>query len=359
MLPVLVCLKNLIKTKSYHIDFPLFRLHYQVTVCLLLAFCVILTGKVMFGDTIDCTNHIHGHKDLFDNACYATGTFSRFLKKSNRTNAKPARYTYPGLMMNTAGEIDIRWQNYYQYVPIMLFIQAVLFYFPHYLWKIWENGTIGSVCSRLSENKLCPSDYLEANHEIVYYLHNCFRFNKGLVYKYYFCHILLLINLVAQVLVMNAAFNYQYISYGYMCFRYYIFQENFYGLSHLGDSVTSDMSNPMDFLFPKMTNCHLDWPSVAGFSPDKLDFVCILPLNILHDKFYLLLWGWLCVLGALTVCQILYDISYTMLRRSVIRRKYGKDCSLAEAFMLDLIRHNTDKIAFSALLSKLYVTSTV
>jgi len=244
-----------------------------------------------------------------------------------------------------------------------------MFYFPHYLWKLWENGTISSICKQLHEHRFTPNEYLASNCELICYLQHAFKLNKSLVYKYYFCHILLLLNLFIQVITLNSIFNHQFISYGYLYIRYLLFDSDTYGIRHIHQKSNDshlplnikDMNDPMDFVFPKFTNCHLDLASQGGSREDALSFYCVLPLNILHDKFFLLLWFWFVLLGVCTVAQIVYDVIFTTVprfRRYTFVRKYGKAycrCSLSEIFLLNLIGHNTDKLAFSALLSKLYV----
>ncbi len=54
MLDVFRSLKTLLKTSRVQIDNNVFRLHYSITVILLLAFCVIITTKQYVGDPIDC-----------------------------------------------------------------------------------------------------------------------------------------------------------------------------------------------------------------------------------------------------------------------------------------------------------------
>lgn len=36
----------------------------------------------------------------------------------------------------------IRFHSYYQWVQFMLFFQAITFYVPHWIWKMWEGGKI-------------------------------------------------------------------------------------------------------------------------------------------------------------------------------------------------------------------------
>jgi len=39
-------------------------------------------------------------------------------------------------------EKNIKSHSYYKWVPFMLFFQAMTFYVPHWIWKIWEGEKI-------------------------------------------------------------------------------------------------------------------------------------------------------------------------------------------------------------------------
>lgn len=386
VLPALVSLKGLIKTKSYHIDLPFFRLHYQVTVCLLLGFCLTITAKVLFGETIKCLSpqFKEDHKWM-DNLCYSTGTYTSYelmpgggMRDSRNVTFQvnpSVRYIFSGMGVNkskNAPRITF-WHNYYQYAPVILFIQAIFFYLPHYLWKLWENGLVSSVCKRLHEARFAPNDYFDNNYDIVYYIRNVLKFNKSLVYKYYFCHALCLLNLVLQIIAMDTLFNYQFLTYGYTVLQYML-GESLYGMQSF-DAIFaerheySNLNNPMNLVFPKVTSCHFTLASPAGLGGNSYTAICVLPLNILHDKFFLILWCWLAVLLVLTVIQVIRDLLFTALpffRTYFFNRQFGgvyltepdgwfnkPSSSLQELFLLSLIGHNSDKFSFSALLRKL------
>lgn len=447
MLSALTTLKNLIKTKCYHIDHPLFRLHYQATVGLLLAFCLILTAKVMFGDTIDCRSRTLGREDFYDNMCYSQGTFTEYAidekslnkavaeqqgtatatvvtpapsldpdssespeviaKHSNETTrilntdifpynvlseteagaylmkqfryihrmvknknfelSDRIRYMYSGIQVprDEPERYDIKfWHRYYQYIPIILFLQAVFFYIPHYLWKNWENGIVSTICKQLHENRFAPNEYIESNYHMIEYLQNCFTFSNLLVYKYYLCHVIMFINLIVQITVLNAIFNNQFVTYGIDAFYYSFIDSDIYGLRDMHGKSTTELNSPMDFVFPKITKCSMEVLSEAGNRLDQYSFMCVLPLNIVHDKFFLVLWFWFLILTVLTVAQLIFDtlcITIPMLRKRLFKRRFGpylSDCSqhssnLSEWFLLYLIGSNSDQFAFTALLKKL------
>lgn len=46
-------------------------------------------------------------------------------------------------------ELVPEYQKYYQWVIIVLIIQAVMFYTPAFLWKGWECGRIKQLCDTL------------------------------------------------------------------------------------------------------------------------------------------------------------------------------------------------------------------
>lgn len=389
MLQPLLSLKGLVKPKAHHIDYPVFRLHYQVSVCLILGFCLILSTKVLFGDPIDCRSRGAGVSDLYDNICYSLGTYTtyqidsdeveadniqnvnepfrlinRMLNISNINYKPKAKYLSSGLILPIEHKEETYeekyWHLYYNYIPILLFLQGVLFYFPHYLWKTWENGAISSICKQLHETRFTSNDYTDS----IQYLKSCFALNRHriLVCKYYICELLLIFNLLLQIIVLDSIFNHQFITYGSDMLYYWYVDKDIYGLRSIDNGL--EVNNPMDFVFPKITICSIKMISEGGLEADGKEFICSLPLNILHDKFYLILWFWMVILAIVTVAQIIFDALYIvmpMLRRYVFKCRYGsylghetwQSSSLAELFVLDLIGSNSDRVAFSAFLKKL------
>lgn len=407
MLKTLEAIKSFVKTKSCHIDYPLFRLHYQVTVCGILAFCLILTANVLFGETMKCNGNVDSSEKFYDNMCFSRGTFTTYqhyrnsfthafvmslLPKALNGSVKYEEITYDTVLkyedqlertLRSKNSIlymyngmpvpsdeqqsnlnQVFWHRYYQYMPLILFIQAVFFYFPHYLWKCWENGVINSITKLLHDNRLDPSNYIDANHHIITYLQNCFTYQKSLIYKYYFCQCLLFLNIVCQAIVLDILFNWGFINYGIDVLRYWFGDMNLYGFMNRHGQLDPDLNNPMDYVFPKVTQCSIQYLSPGGKDIQDLHFMCVLPLNLLNDKFFLLLWFWLVILTIVTIIHIIFDSIYLTtpaVRKYLFNRKFGPYLSsdnlhwssLPELFLLDLIGSNTDKFAFSTLLVRL------
>ena len=55
--------------------------------------------------------------------------------------------------------------------------------------------------------------------------------------------------------------------------------------------------------------CHMHLFGPSG-TMQNLDGLCVLPLNILHDKVYLILWFWYLILLAVTLVQFAYWLRF-------------------------------------------------
>ena len=62
---------------------------------------------------------------------------------------KGNEYAYQGVQPWIEGESEVRKHAYYQWVPFVLFLQGVMFYVPHYLWKIFEDRKVDKITNGL------------------------------------------------------------------------------------------------------------------------------------------------------------------------------------------------------------------
>lgn len=120
MLDIFRGLKTLIKVSHIHIDSHIFRLHYSVTVIMLMAFSLIVTTRQYVGNPIDCVHTKDIPEDVLNTYCWIHSTYavkSAFDKKVG------IDVPYPGVE-TSKDEKDKKVYKYYQWVCFCLFFQV-------------------------------------------------------------------------------------------------------------------------------------------------------------------------------------------------------------------------------------------
>ena len=100
------------------------RLSYWYTTAVLVFFSVIVTSKQFVGDAINCWVPAHftsNHEEYANNFCWVRNTYYQ-----------PFDEFVPPL----ARDRDRSMVHYYQWVPIILLVQALLFHLPIDLWRL-------------------------------------------------------------------------------------------------------------------------------------------------------------------------------------------------------------------------------
>ena len=138
------------KKKSY-IDNATFRLHYRATFGILIFCSVLVTLNQFIGANINCmVEGIPG--GIMNTYCWIHGTFTIPSQLTGVELGKDVPHPGVAPMRNVNKERNelesghVGWTKdgdeirhaWYQWVPFILFFQAVLCYIPHYLWKAAE-----------------------------------------------------------------------------------------------------------------------------------------------------------------------------------------------------------------------------
>lgn len=119
MLDIFRGLKTLIRVSHVHIDSAVFRLHYSITVLILIAFSLIITTRQYVGNPIDCIHTKDIPEDVLNTFCWihSTYTVKDEVKKTETYQG------YPGVK-TTISEKDKKLYRYYQWVCFCLFFQV-------------------------------------------------------------------------------------------------------------------------------------------------------------------------------------------------------------------------------------------
>ncbi|XP_059098650.1 innexin inx2-like isoform X1 [Tigriopus californicus] len=270
------------------IDDAIFKLHYVVS-STLLYFCVILvSGKAYLGDPIHCSTWAFDsakviQTEMLNSYCYIHSTF---------IIPGLSGETYPGLApYQSKHQTQAIQQSYYQWVPLLLFLQGSTFLLPFFMWKQFENGLVKRLRLDLNDPSLPVQTRDEQISRLVLYFQT--HTGRNMLYGKHFiyCIFFNFLNVMAQIYFTNLFLGGIFFMYG----------TNF----SYGHSGVNEASSFEDIAFPKMSRCVLH---VFGPSGTKqiIDALCVLPLNILHDKVYLVLWYWYGVLVLITLCNLIY-----------------------------------------------------
>ncbi|XP_059098652.1 innexin inx2-like isoform X3 [Tigriopus californicus] len=165
------------------------------------------------------------------------------------------------------------------------------FLLPFFMWKQFENGLVKRLRLDLNDPSLPVQTRDEQISRLVLYFQT--HTGRNMLYGKHFiyCIFFNFLNVMAQIYFTNLFLGGIFFMYG----------TNF----SYGHSGVNEASSFEDIAFPKMSRCVLH---VFGPSGTKqiIDALCVLPLNILHDKVYLVLWYWYGVLVLITLCNLIY-----------------------------------------------------
>lgn len=330
-------LRGLVKPRSICIDNIFFCLHYKLTVLFLFGFSLLVASRQYFGEPIDCEFKDFEHGRL-NNYCFAQGTFVR------DENAKHAEVGGQHTV-----DTRVRYCSYYSWVFLALFLQAVLSYIPHYIWKAWEGGRIKALSNEIS----CPIlDERVVEHEAErlskYFIDNLHTHN-GYAYKYFLCELLNLINIVGQILFMN-----RFIGEGFQLYGIYVLF-----MDH------NDMEKRIGQLFPMRTICTFERYGLTG-AKEELEGICYLTHNLLNEKIYGFLWFWMHFVAAISILVIIYRTatlcicSYRCFMLRVLShpndadeiREVYKKLQIGDWLLLLLLEQNVNSQVYKALISR-------
>lgn len=141
MLKLLGGLKEFIKRRPVTIDGTVFRVHVTFTTVVLLACSIMVTATQYVGNPIQCI--VEGLPTRPVNTyCWITSTFTMpdaFRREQGVSVA------HPGVGPEHDGGGPAKYYTYYQWVCFALFFQAMMCYFPKWLWDMQEGGLMSTL----------------------------------------------------------------------------------------------------------------------------------------------------------------------------------------------------------------------
>jgi len=115
-------LSSVLKARSVNTDSTIFKLHYQVTFCILLIFTFILATNHYVRDPIKCMHNFEEHEnEMLDTFCWVQSTYtvtSAFYRKVG------VEVPFPGVDNTRGNQEEIKVYRFYQWVPLCLLFQV-------------------------------------------------------------------------------------------------------------------------------------------------------------------------------------------------------------------------------------------
>merc|ERR1711953_1251509 len=314
----------------------------KATFVLFILCAVLVSTSEFFGNPIICENG----NDMVHAFCWING--AKHVEHS--LVEKNEDLTHWGCKLSDENlEGNERDTLYYQWVPFMLVISAVIFKIPDVIWGLLEGGFMKSFADD-SANSVSIHKDEEAKKKLIKSHISLFGVLKGnnkfYYFKFLFCQILNIALLIANFSMTSAFLDTDFSTYGTDVLEY------------LTDDNDSKL-NPMCKVFPTAVSCSM--PTVGtGGGVSKSNHLCILTQNVINEKIYLGLWFWFIFLAAIGSIQMLYEliiIALPVIRLNLTLLTIGStgsqkitdffnSCNFADWFFLNQIGKNTEKKFF-------------
>lgn len=326
------------------------KLH-AATGTLLSFFAFTVFAKELLGDHIRCIRY-SGEDSImseptFNSYCYISSTFT--LPERNPS------HPHPGVGPATTTS-EFIFHSYYQWIPYLLFIQAMSFYVPYVCYKFSHDGRIDRLLQNLQNVIPFHETRDDKLGDIHIYLQDYYGSHGFWALKLVLSDFLNLVNIVFNLVIMQWYLGSNFLSYGVRI------------ISHLAGE-TDEGVDPFDQIFPKMTKCTLEMYGPSG-SIQNLDGLCVLPINVLNEKIFFILWLWLLPLGLATLLEQIFWLllitnkshrtgflcSFVLPHQEAEKKRLRsvlEALSFADWLVLYLVARNVDRTLFTRLTGKI------
>ncbi|XP_013379272.1 innexin unc-9 [Lingula anatina] len=278
------------------------RLNHRYSAAVLLVFALLTTMKQYVGEPILCwvPGRFTGAMEDYTNAmCWISNTYwvPFETRIPNPDDPKPHI-------------------AYYQWVPIVLLLQALLFKLPCVAWRLlsYNSGIdIQAMFKKLERDEIIEHKKMKSNvKEVTRYLaryldatrdqpHGCCAWARRIMSSYLcvcvgkrrgnylymlflWIKILYMVNGLGQMFLLNAFLGTQFTMYGYQ--------------------IIEDLINWRDWTetgrFPRTTLCDIKIRELGG-NIHRHTIQCGLPINFFNERIYMFLWFWLVFVSAGTI----------------------------------------------------------
>jgi len=239
-----------------------FKLHYQFTATLLVACSIYLTFNTGLLSPMQCIDSSTG-LDKRDLEAYCLSFGVKMLPPSMRNNQPEQTRKTP----------------WYKWTAIMLLIQSVLFYTPHWIWKHLENGWIDSMMQDMRRSDVVDSEVVRERRKLAAECLWRGKINNSVyLASLLLCNYLYLINVALQLYLLIVLFD------------NYLLKNPLSVVYVLGQDMSSRL-DPLELTFPKTVSCTVKYFGTAG-GMNYLNTYCNVGVNYFSEVCVISMWYW-------------------------------------------------------------------
>ncbi|XP_019871476.1 innexin inx7 [Aethina tumida] len=295
------------KPPKCDIDNGVFKLHYRWTMAILMVSTILVTSRQYIGEHIRCIADKGVPEHVMNTFCFFTTTFT-VIKHMNSTSLDAKSIPHPGVGPMSYEVDPVKRHAYYQWVPFVLFGQALMFCITKFIWKKLEGNKIKALADGLQsaayaflekpmvtkkdekEYKIpTKADRQKAIEQIRKAFMDRMYINGRWSIYLIGCEFLNVLHVLLQFYITNKFLNDKFYDLGPTMIR-----------EGLEDSVTV-----LDEVFPKVTKCNFHKYGPSG-SIQLHDAMCVMALNIVNEKIYGFLWFWFMFLLIASVSAVIW-----------------------------------------------------
>lgn len=350
------------------------RLNHKVSVLVFFMFAILVSTKQYVGDQIHCwvPGHFTGNYEEYTNKiCWVSNTYYKTFEEDIPKPDKPKKMI-----------------TYYQWVPLFLMIQALMFYIPCLLWKSLNSKSgvqitqIVQAGKDLNDNESKEKTLRYMVRQMDRYLghyrdntHGCFSRMKHYIHKrcpilcgrkygnflialYIATKLLYLTNSIGQLFLVDAFLGSKFYFYGFQILR----------------AMVHDEEWPSSEIFPRVTLCDFKVRQLGNIHRHTVQ--CVLPINFFNERVYVIIWFWLVIVSTVNIINLILWLISTLLRldqiqyirrhlRNMDRMERPEDKKISRQFVseylrcdgvlvLKLVAMNTSDLVASELIAELW-----
>ncbi|CAI4225664.1 unnamed protein product [Auanema sp. JU1783] len=296
--------------------------HVTTMICAILA--IMVSTKQYVGHPITCwvPSEFRGEWSAYANEyCFISNTYQTNFNSSIPRHKDKSEYTI----------------RYYQWVPMILFFQAIAFYLPNYFWKKHNSKVLGfNVMDYIGETrKVCYESYSVRSKAVSrlakllnehmsdssdYSKKSTFSLRgKTFAYFYLLTKLFYTLNVCIQLFLITQMLGVEF---------------NVSFLTSIFANVSDD-EWPTLRAFPRVTFCDFSIHDLGNIRTYSIQ--CLLMINMINEKIFLFQWLWFMILVAATVVSGLIWIQKLMSfsTRLIIIRGWLKRATRGEEDLMD------------------------